>query len=129
MEPIVLPSGAKLEITLLPWEEAWGVSQRVAKVFEGLPIDGESLKMDAKSFLLADVAKIKGPLLFLVGNQVIVEAAKTCFKRCTYNGLRIDKDTFEAREARQDYIPAVIQVLRENIAPFFESLISSLGMK
>lgn len=125
MEPITLPSGAKLEITLLPYEEAWGVAQRVAKVLETIKID--STDVDMKKIMMSDVSKIQGPLLQVMSSRELVEAAKVCFKRATYNGLKIDAKTFDERDTRQDYLPTVFHCLKENIAPFFAGLISSLG--
>lgn len=125
MEPITLPSGAKLEITLLPYEEAWHVAQRVAKVLESVKI--ETADIDVKKLMLADVSKIQGPLLQVMSSRELVEAAKVCFKRATYDGLKIDAKTFDSRESRQDYLPTVFHCLKENIAPFFAGLISSLG--
>jgi hypothetical protein len=125
MEPIVLPSGAELQITLLPYEEAWNVSQRVAKVLEG--IDLKNTDIDLKKFMLSDVSKIQGPLLQIMSSRELVEAAKVCFKRCTVNGMKIDGKTFDEPNMRQDYLPTVFHVLKENIAPFFAGLISSLG--
>ena len=93
MEPIVLPRGAALEITLLPYEEAWQVSQRVAKVLEGIKLDG--VQVDLKKFLVSDVTKFQGPILQVLSSRELVEAAKVCFKRCTYNGLKIDGKTFD----------------------------------
>lgn len=127
MDPIVLPSGAKLEITLLPYEEAWHVAQRVAKVLEGLKLD--DVQIDMKKFLVSDISKFQGPILHLLASRELVDAAKVCFKRCTYNDLKIDAATFNDADARQDFLPAVFHVLKENIAPFFKGLISSLGMK
>ena len=42
--------------------------------------------------------------------------------RCLYNGSKIDNDTFEAAEARQDYIKVCAEVAKENVAPFVKSL-------
>ena len=126
MDKITLPSGAELEITLLPYEEAWGVFQRVARVLEAVNIEG--IGLDIKTVLVQDAMKLKGPILQMLSNKDIVEAAKVCFKRCTYNGLKVDGKTFDERDSRQDYLPCVFHALKENIAPFFGSLISSLGM-
>lgn len=127
MDKIILPSGAVLEITLLPYEDAWGVSQRVSKLLESIKVDFKSI--DLKNLMLSDVAVIQGPIFHVLSSAEIIDAAKTCFKRCTYNGLKIDGQTFDAKEARKDYLPVIFYVLKANIEPFFAGLISFLGTK
>lgn len=121
---IDLPSGAVLDITLLPFEEAWHVQQLVAKEVERINFDPRSI--DFSNFMASDVLNLKNPICSILSSQVVIDAAKQCFKKCTYNGLKIDSQTFESREARTDFLPVVFNVLKENISPFFENLLSSL---
>lgn len=122
---IILPSGSKLEITPLPYLKAWGVSQIVLKEIEKMNIDIGTLKsIDFKNLLAMDALNFKNPLCAIISSEQILEAAKTCMERCTYNGLKIDSDTFEKIEARQDFLPVVFSVLKENISPFFANLFS-----
>lgn len=119
-----LPSGSILEITLLPFEEAWGVSQMITKEIEKIDFDIKSI--DWTSFHMTNVVNLKNPICAILSSKEIIDAAKICFKRATYNGLKIDSQTFEKREYRADFLPAVFHILRENISPFFENLFSSL---
>lgn len=126
----ILPSGAKLEITPLPYLKAWGVSQVLAKEVEKIGLDMKEFKsIDFKNLLAVDALSFKNPLCALLASESILEAAKTCMERCTYNGLRIDEDTFERIEARQDFLPVVFSVLKENISPFFANLFSFFTKK
>lgn len=127
MDKIDLPSGAVLEIGLLPYEDAWKVQQKVAAVFETLKIDIE--KIDLKNLFATDIMAIKGPIMHLLSNEVIIAAAKDCFKKCLYNGLKIDVLTFDSKEARGDYLYCVFHVLKANIEPFFAGLVSFLSAK
>jgi hypothetical protein len=124
MSKTTLPSGAVLDITLLPFEEAWGVSQIITKEIEKLTLDIKSV--DWKEFKMSDALNLKNPICAILSSSAVVDAAKTCFKRVTYNGLKIDSQTFEKREFRSDFLPVVFYVLKENISPFFENLFSSL---
>ena len=126
-EKIALPSGAKLDITLLPFDEAWGVVQTVSKILEGINVDLSGI--DLAAINAADVLAFKSPLCSILGSREVIEAAKICFKRCTYDGIKIDSQTFEKRESRADYIPAVYYVIKENVSPFFANLISALKKK
>jgi hypothetical protein len=121
----ILSSGAKLEITPLPYLKAWGVSQDVLKEVKKLNIDINTLKtIDFKNLMAVDALSFAGPLCEILSNEKIVEAANICMERCTYNGLKIDSETFEKIEARQDFLPVVFSVLKENISPFFANLFS-----
>jgi hypothetical protein len=120
-----LPSGAELEITPLPWEEAWGISRICAKIVETFKLDLKGI--DFKAIGAMDVMQLQGPICTVIASKEVIEAAKTCFKRCTYNGLKIDAMTFESQEARGDFIPCVALTIKENIAPFFGGLLSFLN--
>ena len=121
-----LPSGAVLDITLLPYEQAWEVSQCVAAVFEKIDFDFSAFKdQDIKSINVLD---LKGPFLKLLSDKTIIEQAKKCWIKCKVNDLRIDSMTFEKAEMRKDFLPTVYHVIKENISPFFENLLSSLSM-
>lgn len=125
-----LPSGSKLEITPLPYLKAWGVSQIVLKEIEKIGLDTKELKsIDFKNLMAVDALNFKNPLCSVLSSDPILEAAKTCMERCTYNGLKIDDDTFERIEARQDFLPVVFSVLKENISPFFANLFSFFTKK
>ena len=126
-EKITLPSGSTLEITLMPFEEAWELCQTVSGILEHLKIDLSTLDMEVAR--PQDLIALKGPICALLSNKDIILAAKACFKRCLYNGLKIDNDTFEASEKRADFIPVVYYVIFKNISPFFENLFSYLGKK
>jgi hypothetical protein len=115
-----LPSGATFEVSLLPYEKAWEVSQHVAAVFEKIDLDLTDLNASV------DVLKLKGPLLKVVASSEIIAEAKVCWSRCLYNGLKIDQMTFDKSESRADFIPCVFYSLRENISPFFSGLLSFL---
>jgi hypothetical protein len=124
MSKTTLPSGAVLDITLLPFEEAWGVSRSITREIERIDFDIRSINW--QEFQMSNVVNLKNPICAILSSQAVVDAAKICFKRCTYNGLKIDSQTFEKREHRSDFLPVVFHVLKENISPFFVNLFSSL---
>ena len=122
---ITMPSGSILDITLLPYESAWDVSQRVTKALESVEIDVKAI--DFKNPSYSDIIGFKGPLFNVLSSKEILESAKICLVKCTYNNLRFDNMTFESKELRQDFLPVMYHVLKENISPFFEGLISFLS--
>lgn len=110
---IELPSGAKLDVKLAPFSDSKALLQAFLEEIK-------AVKMAADTQL--DVNLFKD--LFCAGfSSPKVEAALTvCMNRCLYNGLRIDRETFESAEARQDYMLACFEVAKENVAPFTKGL-------
>ena len=132
MEKIKLPSGAVLDISLLSFEQAWDVSRIVVKEFEKLEIDLNGIDFksirDNSSLALMDIVAFKGPLCSVLSSKALVDAAKMCFPKCTYNGLKIVLDeTFAKKETRADFLPVVFHVLKANISPFFDNLLLFLS--
>jgi hypothetical protein len=121
---VKLPSGAELVVTPLDWEDAWDISQRVLAVIEKLELDLKGINWtDIQS---QDVLNFKGPICQILSSKVVFDAAKDCFKKCTYAGMRIDNATFNDSKARGDMLIACFHALKENCAPFFGSLLSGL---
>lgn len=128
MKKITLESGAVLDITLLPFWEAWQVSRIVLKEVEKLDFS-DFRGVSFENLTESDVLSLKTPLCAVLSSEQLIEAAKTCFKKCTYNGLKIDTDTFEKVEARRDFILVSYHAIWENISPFFGSLVSLFKTK
>lgn len=122
MSKHTLPSGAVLEVTILPFEDAWQVSQDLLVLAGSLDIDVKGMNLD--DIKAADVLDFKTPLCKVLSSQSAMSAAWKCFARCTYNGLRVDKQTFEKPEARGDFLIAAFFALADNVRPFFGSLVS-----
>lgn len=110
---IDLPSGKKLEITLAEFSKS-------KDLFQALMEEGKGLKMDPEAQV--DVNFYKDLIFTAMSSKRVELALGECLKRCTYSGLKIDKDTFEPEEAREDYIGVVVNVGYENIRPFLKNL-------
>jgi len=110
---VKLPSGAELVITLAPFADSKTLYQAVLEEMKDLKLDPEA-EIDVNLF----------KQFFCVGfsSKKIEAALWECFKRVTYNGLKVSKDTFEPEEARDDYFMVCIEVAKANIAPFVKSL-------
>ncbi len=110
---IKLPSGAELEITMAPFAVAKALYQACADEMRTLKLD-----------MQADVDGNFWKDLFCAGvsSKKIEVALDKCLERCTYNSLKINGDTFEPEDARQDYLTVCYEVTRENVHPFMKSL-------
>lgn len=111
---IKLPSGAKLDITLAPLEDAKHLYQTVFDEYKPMQVN--------KDMDMGDPNLWKNLFFTGLSSKKIDAALKPCLDRATYNGLRIDKDTFEPADTRQDYWETCMQVAWTNIEPFSKGL-------
>lgn len=122
-----LPSGAYLDVTPLSYAQAWDVAQTMMREVQKLELDLRG--MDFEALLVSDIVMFKGPICALLGSPVMQNMVKLCFGKCCYNQVRIDDTTFEAVEKRGDFLFCAFYALRENVYPFFGSLVSYLKVK
>ena len=116
MRDVTLPSGAKLMVAAAPFA--------VSKTLYMVILD------ELKGVALKDDEEFHHTLLKLfaqgLSSKSVDLALANCLARCTYNGMKIDDDTFEPVERRKDYVQTQIEVVKENVSPFFESLFAQL---
>lgn len=113
MKEVVLPSNRKLGITVGTFEESKALFTAVTEEFRGIKMD-PSAEVDVNLF----------KDLFCTGlsSKKVDTALAALLRRCTYEGLKIDANTFEPVEAREDYLEVIFNVAQENISPFTKSL-------
>jgi hypothetical protein len=119
MSKVILPSGAELEIQLAPFEDGRKLQKAVAKELKSIKVSADLDLMDANF--------MKDVLCSAIASDEIMDALELCFKRCTYNKLKVSKETWEPEEARGDYIQSSIEVLKANMLPFWKGLGLQLG--
>jgi len=117
LKKIRLPSGAELSLNLAPFADALNLKQVLASEAIGIPIS-----KDLDHFELIKLLACTG-----FSSKAIEAALQPCLKVCLYNGTRIDSKTFEPVDARQDYLPILIAVIKENVEPFMKGLLSEYG--
>lgn len=116
MREVKLPSGAILKVTPSPFPVSKALYQALLRECKPMAI---SSGMEMAS-LFKDI--------FCIGfsSPEIEACVWECFKRCTYNAgkgeFKIDADTFEPVERRDDYIKVCVEVAKENVLPFLKSL-------
>ncbi len=113
MNEVVLPSGAKLVITLPDFEVSKALFQAVAEEAKGLRLDPKAE---------VDVNVWKDLFCTFLCSKKIEMCLWECMKRATYNGLKIDKETFEKEDSRDDYFTVCYEVGKKSILPFSKSL-------
>lgn len=113
---VKLPSGATLKVQVAPFSDAKALYQAFLEEVKGISITSST-----------DLASVFKDLACVGFSSKKIEAClEQCFKRCTYDSgkgdLKIDKDTFEPLEAREDYAVVCMTVAKENILPFAKGL-------
>ncbi len=121
IKEIKLPSGATLKIHPAPFSVAKALCQAILKESKGISVHS---KTDLMSIYKE---------MFCIGfsSESIEKCLWDCFKRCTYNhgagDLKIDDQTFEPLNAREDYMTVCMEVAKENITPFTKSLMQEFS--
>lgn len=119
-----LPSGATLEATLSSFEECDRLFSAVMQEAElvKFEIGGEFQgfqKMMESGVSGEMINTLKNFVCRLVRSEAVKAALTPCLGRALYNNVKIDKETFQAEEARQDYFAVLREVLWFNLRPFF----------
>lgn len=112
MKDVELPSGAVLKIQVGSFAESKALYQAFLEEVRGIQLMAS-----------AEIMNVFKDLACAAFSSKKIEAAmEPCLKRCLYNDGKIDKNTFEPTEAREDYMAVCVEVARENITPFLKSL-------
>lgn len=116
MREVKLPSGAILKVAPSPFKDSKALYQALLK-------EGRGIQFSTKTEL-ASVYKD----IFCIGfsSEEVEKCLWACMKRCIYNDgkgdLKIDDSTFESIAARDDYMRVCLEVAKENVMPFIQSL-------
>ena len=114
MRKVDLPSGKVLSIDLPRFEVSLALYQALMEKMVGVEIRPNNL----------DTVLYKDYLAGCLASQEIQEKLWECFKKCLYGELHFDTETFQSREAREDYIKVCMEVVKENTDPFVRGLYS-----
>lgn len=109
---VKLPSGRMLVIGNSPFATSKALYQAVLEEFGNLEIS-----MDAG---VPDM--IKNVFCLGFSSKKIEKCLDDCMKRVTIDSIRIDDQTFEKVEHREDYLDVCYEVALENLLPFTKSL-------
>lgn len=134
MREFTTKSGANVVIFFAGFKQASSLKNAVSRELLKINIDlGKLNKETIGSLLESDVTpeflnSCKNVLLILDSSETVEKALFDCLIRCTYNGEKITRDTFEDFEAVSDYYEIAFNCLKDNLFPFFKNQISLLGI-
>lgn len=112
MREVKLPSGSILKIGVAPFADSKNLYQALLRELRGVKIESK-----------AEISSVIKDLFCSGFSSAEVDACmKPCLARCTVDDLKIDNDTFEPVSARQDFMPVYMEVAKENVSPFLNSL-------
>ena len=110
---VVLPSGAKLHISLASFAVSKALYQAVLEEAKELSVDPAAE---------VDVNLFKDMFCAGFSSKKIEGCLNKCLEKTLYNGARITDATFEPIEAREDYLTVCWEVALMNLLPFMKSL-------
>lgn len=127
IETLDLKSGAKVEMEIASLSESAALRRSMAAEIVKADIMIDLQKLDLKTISQADLAgdvfnSIKNVLLVLVSSETVERQLFVCMRRCRYNDVKITAETFEPKEARGDFLPIALEVIKINVLPFFAGL-------
>lgn len=108
-------SGAKIKINVADFEDAQNLKFAIQKA---LKAEGFEMK-DMSDILSADMWPIAKLAMAVDCSKEVNEALWPCLARCSRNGDKITKQTFEPVDARQDYYEIAVSCIKENVGPLF----------
>lgn len=118
LREVKLPSGATLKISVAPFEDAKNLYQAMLEELKALKLDPNAD---------VDVNLYKDLLCAGLSSKKIEACLKKCLERVTIDDLKIDSQTFEPVEKRDDYLTVCFEVAQDNVQPFMKSLYAQYG--
>lgn len=109
-----------IKINPADFEAAENLKNAVLKELGASGIDIDGVSFDSE----IEVSSFLNTALKAASSQDIQAALYACLIRCTFEGEKITKDTFEPVENREHYYPIMLECLKVNLTPFFKGLIS-----
>lgn len=125
-DPITLKSGSQLQLGMAPFGDGTRLLKTVARELAAVNFDLDLVNFAELSG--KDINVLKNAVFQLIQSDAVEAALMKCAAKSLYNGQTIIATTFESENARQDYLPVVWEVMKENLRPFFAGLdLSSLA--
>jgi hypothetical protein len=117
-----MPSGAKLVVSVCPFQDANALLKALLKSAKGLPLP--------KDLMEADLSVMKDGLIAAATSDDVEAALFKCGERCAYQNVKVTPELFDDKNlgelARKDYYAIWTKVVEVNCTPFFAQTFSML---
>ena len=131
----ILPSGAKLHITVSTFVDSHALVKAIMKSVKGLNLP-QNLNDTEMSIAGAMgnpqlMATIVDKILSVAVSDEVEVALFKCMERATYEEVKITRSIFDdlklGEQAREDYFSICSKVIEANCKPFFKKTFSALS--
>lgn len=124
MKQIESKTGADIQIAPAPFKDAMALKNVLFRELSSSGINFDKIQLDDLS--KTHIEEIIKSIIQVDTSKEFYDAFFKCAGRCLYNNNKITEDTFEDITAREDYYLIMLEVLKENLLPFFRGLVSKL---
>ncbi len=111
-----------LKITMASFSDATDLQDAIANAVRGNNVDIPD-SIDSK----INVSTFLDAALNTISDKKVRESLFVCAEKALYNDNKIDADFFEKEENRELYYPIMIELLKVNLGPFLDGLLSMFG--
>ena len=125
-----MPSGAKLHVSMAPFEDADELKNAILKAAKDLKMTEDILGIEM-STLAQDagaLTQLMGTLINAATSPDIKQAVFRCAARASYDKRKVDNALFDDPElgekAREDYYAICMKIAEVNVLPFFKKVFS-----
>lgn len=118
MKEVKLKSGRVLRLGLAPFRDS-------KALFDAICLEVKGNSLDPR--MEVDINFIKDTAMGLIASEKVFGCIQVCMAKCLYNGQRIDEQTFESVEGREDFLEICMHVTKENVLPFMKNLSSKFA--
>ena len=121
-DPIELQSGNKLRVQKASLDKATALLDTLTDKFS-TAFGGTAAKEGHNGEV---IQAILNGISSVATDKKMRDQIITCFQGCTYNDENLSKDTFEAVEARKDFLEVLIVVGRANVEDFLPPTLGAM---
>jgi hypothetical protein len=121
-QDFILGSGARLHVTVAPFEDANALRKALLRTAKGIPLAADPLQMD--------VTVLKDVFIEAASSNDVEQCLFKCMERASYQDVKVTRGLFDdpklGESARADLLEIYWKVIETNCAPFFVKAFSAL---
>lgn len=124
-------NGKRIVINTASFKEATALKKAIEKELlkTNVSLDVKSLQEINEKYSMIEFLNLAKNFIFSCETSDEFERVLfECLKHCTYDNIQIKEQLFDdVPEAREDYYMIVFECIKENVLPFFKSLLSKFS--
>lgn len=113
-------NGSDLRITPAGFSDALALEKAIGRALKGTRLElPENVTSEVSADMFSDII---GAVLGVATSDEVESCLFKCAERALAGKEKIDRAFFEKVENRQHYYPIMVEVIKENVGPFFKGL-------